>query len=377
MKLERNNEAICGERSATSNVYVAYRHQRVLTVFALAASLLVSACGGGAAAPVVQAPAGTADIAAVTTPAANTASGGAGSIPTVDFMARMPTFAALPTEDIGPSPVELVRSFTVDSPNVNGFDVDRDGNVYAASRFEGRILKYSPEGELLLTWSPDTTGSQLGVQAVDEQGDVYVHADDYHIQKFDSDGKFLLKWGGQGFGPGQFSGPPGLTIDRKGNYYVSDSGNQRIQKFDPKRKFLLMWGSAGTGDGQFEVPAGIVADARGDVYVSDYAQGTVQKFDSNGRFLLKWGSKGTEPGQFTNQWVTAVDKHGDVYVADTENRRIQVFNPDGKFLAQWNHSGDKPFVYPEDVAIDRKGYIYVSEDRPAENSRIHVFRPRK
>jgi DNA-binding beta-propeller fold protein YncE len=72
-----------------------------------------------------------------------------------------------------------------------------------------------------------------------------------------------------------------------------------------------------------------------------------------------------------------VDEHGDIYVADTENRRIQVFDPNGKYLSQWNTSGDEPLVYPESISIDKKGYIYVSEDSHERNARFHIYRPRK
>ena len=377
MRLERNNDAIGGEWPAASNVSVANRHRRVLLVFALGGSLQVGACGGGAAVPVDQTPEATAAIAAVTTPAATTVADDAGSIPTIDFTERMPTMPPIPTQDMGPSPVELVRSFAVGSPNLSGMRVDREGNVYVGSRFENQILKYDEHGEFLLTWSvPDAQPEQIGVMGMDARGDVYVAATDNYIRKFDPSGKLLSKWGGTGTGPGKFNGPGHMAFDRQGNYYVGDRDNQRVQKFDRDGKFLLQWGGARSDDGQFAVVGGLAMDQLGNVYVSDYFEATVQKFDSNGKFLLKWGTTGTEPGQFNNQWVTAVDQRGVVYVADTENRRVQTFDSNGKYLAQWNSSGEEPLVYPEAVAIDTRGYIYVSEDSHDRGSRIHIYRPR-
>ena len=72
------------------------------------------------------------------------------------------------------------------------------------------------------------------------------------IQKFDSSGNFLTKWGSVGTGDGQFgSYPRGVAVESSNNVYVSDPGNYRIQKFDSSGNFLTKWGSVGTGDGQF------------------------------------------------------------------------------------------------------------------------------
>ena len=42
---------------------------------------------------------------------------------------------------------------------------------------------------------------------------------------------YLIQWGTQGSGNGQFSDPFGVATDAAGNAYVADQGNQRIQKF--------------------------------------------------------------------------------------------------------------------------------------------------
>src|SRR4029078_11050648 len=62
-------------------------------------------------------------------------------------------------------------------------------------------------------------------------GNVYVA--DYTgdtIQKFDSSGNFLAKWGSLGSGDGQFDGPIGIAIDASSNVYVVEAGNYRVQK---------------------------------------------------------------------------------------------------------------------------------------------------
>ena len=106
----------------------------------------------------------------------------------------------------------------------------------------------------------------------------------------------------KGSGDGQFKNPCGIVIDKTSNYlYVTDKENHRIQKFDSNGRYVAKWGSKGSGDGQFNNPTGIAIDPTTDhVYVTDKENHRIQKFDSNGRYVAKWGSKGSGDGQFNN-----------------------------------------------------------------------------
>jgi tripartite motif-containing protein 71 len=83
---------------------------------------------------------------------------------------------------------------------------------------------------------------------------------------------FLLCWNGQ------FSRPSGLDIDASGNIFVVDEGNNRIQKFDSNGNSMTKWGTQGSGDGQFEEPTGIALDSSGNVYVADRGNSRIQVF---------------------------------------------------------------------------------------------------
>ena len=162
----------------------------------------------------------------------------------------------------------------------------------------------APKGEdytFVRSWPEEILGlrNPSGV-VVDSSGNVYVtDTSNNRIQKFDSTGNPLMKWGSEGSGDGQFNYPYGIAIDNEGNIYVADSNNHRIQKFDSEGNFLMRWGSEGTGDGQFRWFCGIAISGSGDVYVADSENNRIQKFDSEGKFLTKWGTKGTGDGQFT------------------------------------------------------------------------------
>ena len=47
----------------------------------------------------------------------------------------------------------------------------------------------------------------------------------------------------EGTGDGQFKTPSGIAVDSSDNVYVTDGGNNRIQKFDSNGKFITKWGS--------------------------------------------------------------------------------------------------------------------------------------
>jgi len=46
-------------------------------------------------------------------------------------------------------------------------------------------------------------------------------------------------------GDGQFNSPRGIAVDISRNVFVTDEGNNRIQKFDSKGNFLLKFGGPG------------------------------------------------------------------------------------------------------------------------------------
>jgi len=53
----------------------------------------------------------------------------------------------------------------------------------------------------------------------------------YRIQKFTSDGVFVIQWGALGTGDGQFKWPHRIAVAPDGSVYVADTDNNRIQKF--------------------------------------------------------------------------------------------------------------------------------------------------
>lgn len=206
--------------------------------------------------------------------------------------------------------------------------------------------------------------------AVDSSGNVYVVDSGHHrIQKFDSNGNYLAKWGTPGSGNGQFSTPYGVAVDSSDNIYVTDRDNDRVQKFDSDGNFITKWGTTGNNNSEFNSPYGIAIDSSNNVYVVDNGNSRIQKFDSNGGFQTEWGSPGSGDFQFSSPLGIAVDSSNNVYVADNLNLRVQKFNSTGTILLDTWNSGE--FLFPFAVTVDGEDNVYVSEK--IGNARVHKF----
>ena len=258
--------------------------------------------------------------------------------------------------------------------------IDGSGNVYVADTWNHRIQKFTRDGQFIVKWGSEGSGNgqfdrPSGI-AVDSNGNVYV-ADRYNgrIQKFTSSGQFITKWGSRGSGDGQFGDPFGIVVDSSGNVYVADGlNNHRIQKFTSSGQFITKWGSYGGGDGQFYFPSAIAIDSSSNFYITDRNNHRIQKFTSSGQFITKWGSQGSGDGQFYYPEGVAVDSSGNVYVTDGNNHRIQKFTSSGEFITKWGSygGGDGQFETPFGIAVDGSGNVYVADQR---NNRIQKFTP--
>ncbi|HLK65255.1 MAG TPA: peptidyl-alpha-hydroxyglycine alpha-amidating lyase family protein [Bryobacteraceae bacterium] len=207
--------------------------------------------------------------------------------------------------------------------------VDPQDNIWIVDRGSNMVIKFAPDGRVLMTLSRKPESVVLT---------------------------------SPGAGPGRGAGREGgaAPAGRQGGGGARGGGGAP---------------GAGIPGDSFNKPTDVAWDSAGNIFVSDgYGNSRIAKFDKGGKFVKSWGSKGTEPGQFDMPNSLAVDSQGNVYVADLGNKRIQVFDNEGTFKAQISNvgspwaicisPGSHPFLFASDSNDPRNldnGEIYKME----------------
>ena len=232
----------------------------------------------------------------------------------------------------------------------HGIFIGVDDAVYCTDDLDHTVRKFTPDGKLLLTLGVSGQASDTGATSMDyrtirragppfhyptnlavsPEGELYV-TDGYgnaRIHRFSPEGQLQLSWGEPGDGPGQFHVPHGVAVDQQGTVFVADRENSRIQLFAPDGTYLTEWRDVAR-------PCQVFIDKNGDVYVaelgfragvwpgttppySDAPGGRVSIFDRHGVLRARWGG-GLEPcapGDFFAPHGICVDSGGDIYVAE-------------------------------------------------------------
>jgi DNA-binding beta-propeller fold protein YncE len=254
----------------------------------------------------------------------------------------------------------------------HGIFIGSDDTVYCVDDQGNSVRRFTPDGRLLATIGPTGKPSETGFIpndflsvkkggapynlptniALAPDGCIYV-TDGYgncRVHKFSPDGELLLSWGKPGSGPGEFYLVHGICVDREGVVYVGDRMNSRIQLFSPNGEFIDEWDDVyqpndiylDREDHLFVAEIGYRADLPkpGPEPAPDDSYSRVTVRNRKGEILAKITSPNPrEAGGFLSAHGVRVDSQGDLYVSEVSATRAKIegydrreFNVLQKFL---------------------------------------------
>jgi hypothetical protein len=251
--------------------------------------------------------------------------------------------------------------------------VDKEDNIWVADKGSDMVIKFSPEGRVLMVFGRKQEASDEGTEPLKHPKPPLPPID------------------------GQFRQVTDMTWDQARNTYISDGYiNSRIAKVDKNGNWIKSWGEPGTGPGQFNTPHSIAADDAGNIYVADRGNGRIQVFDSDGNFLreihidVPYDHKirpwfGNQPGNKPSAvpataeapaplnktmsngspWAICITPgpRQVLYAADGYPGRIYKLTLDGKVLGVLGATGHGPgqFGWIHELACPSENVLYAAE----------------
>jgi len=86
----------------------------------------------------------------------------------------------------------------------------------------------------------------------------------------------------------QFFLPENIIKDKKGNYFILDGGNYKLKKFDKDWNFLMSFGEQGQGPGEFKWPVTLQYDKVNNLlYIFDRSDNSLTSFTTEGKLINK------------------------------------------------------------------------------------------
>ncbi|MCF8721587.1 NHL domain-containing protein [Nitrospina gracilis] len=296
-----------------------------------------------------------------------------------------------------------------------GLTFDKEGNLYIADRenhvvrkvdTSGTITTYAGTGEA--GYSGDNgpaTQAKLNLpsdMAVDGQGNLFISDRSNNvIRKVDRNGTITTYagTGNEGYNGDNMPAlrtnldkPFGLAVDKQGNLYIADRGNNRVRKVDAESG--LMTTIAGDG-GFFFIgdngpayrasiagPTDVAVDDEGNVYIADRNNNRIRKVNALGmiRTVMGTGQQDyngdAEVARETNLHLpfgVEIDNNGDLLVIDRSHYRIRKMYQKGSRVETVAGNGVKNFAgdngpatganleFPHGIVVDKQDNVIFAD----------------
>jgi DNA-binding beta-propeller fold protein YncE len=244
--------------------------------------------------------------------------------------------------------------------------VDRQDNLWAVDKGSDMIIKFNPQGRVMMVFGRKT-------EASDENAHPWEHPNPPRPAQ-----------------DGRFRQPTDVTWDPEGNIFISDGYvNSRVAKLDKNGDWVKTWGVPVAPanrekplPGEFNTPHSIAADAQGNIYVADRGNRRIQVYDHDGNFkkiitidvpvapnAKSWFSNAGTPAEVATAgapWAICITPGPGtqyLYSSDAYPGRVYKLSLDGKVLGWLGRSGRQPkeFGWIHEMACPSENELYVAE----------------
>ena len=295
-----------------------------------------------------------------------------------------------------------------------GLAFDKRGNLYIADRDNHRIRRVDTRGNIttvagtgIAGFSGDggkATEAQINLPSgvvVDNNGNLYFSDRSNHRIRVINNKGIISTFAGNGddgfkgdSGPAtkaQLSKPFGVALDKKGNLYIADRGNNRVRKVTPQGIITTFAGDGGfffMGDNgpayraSVAGPTGVAVDNNGIVYIADRNNSRIRSVDTQGMIRTVAGTGqqdyngDSEMARDSNLHLpfgVAIDKDGNVLIIDRSNYRIRKMDPRRGSITTVAGNGTRMFAgdggpatgailsFPHGIAVDKNDDLLISD----------------
>lgn len=248
--------------------------------------------------------------------------------------------------------------------HISQLAVDAEGSVYVYQRGDPPVIVFDRDGVFRGGWGQGAIADAHGI-TITRDGRVFlVDRDAHQILIFSLDGKRLGSLGERHSPRFQapFNHPTAVAVAPDGEIYVTDGyGNSVVHRFTADGKPIQTWGRPGRGPGEFSTPHGVWIDRVNRVLVVDRENNRVQIFDRDGRYLSEWDD-------FYHPMDLYEDERGMVYVTD-QIPRLSLMTPAGELAGRC-----RPVLNtPHGIWGNARGDLFIAEMNPTRVTQLALL----